>query len=243
MPIPAQDFDPTEVAVTWQELKQNQFDITFATPLGEVSQGDMKMVNGNGLGIWKNLLMAEPPAVKAYNNLIQSVEFMNPISWDKIDTAQYAGLILPGGHAPGMKEYLESDRLQKIVAEFFENKKLVAAICHGTVLATRSKRSDGKSVLYGYKSTGLLKSQELIAWGLTAIYLGNYYRTYPETVQDEVTRALEKPEDFQTGPFPIMRDRIDNLKSGFVVCDRNYISARWPGDVHSFSQTIIQFYS
>ena len=30
---------------------------------------------------------------------------------------------------------------------------------------------------------------------------------------------------------------MDDARPAFVVQDRNYISARWPGDVHTFAKT------
>lgn len=137
-----------------------------------------------------------------------------------------------------MKTYLESLILQKVVGQFFASDKLVGAICHGTVLASRSRRFDGKSVLYGRKTTGLLATQELAAWALTCLWLNNYYRTYPETVESEVVRSLEKPTDFVRGPAPLTRDSPSNLRVGFVLIDHHYISARWPGDAHKFGNAL-----
>ena len=76
---------------------------------------------------------------------------------------------------------------------------------------------------------------ELIAWRLTRLYLGDYYRTYPTTVEDEVRSALARPEDFITGPLPVRRDLAARLGVGFTVRDGEYLSARWPGDAHRFA--------
>jgi protease I len=90
-------------------------------------------------------------------------------------------------------------------------------------------------VLHGRKTTALLRSQELLAWNLTRVYLGDYYRTYPTTVEDEVTAALARPEDFQHGPLSLARD-TSVRPNGFSVVDGRYVSARWPGDAHGFSR-------
>jgi protease I len=128
--------------------------------------------------------------------------------------------------------------LQGVVANFFAADKPVAAICHGVVLAARSRRADGKSVLHGHTTTALLESMELLAWRLTRRRLGDYYLTYPDiTVQREVTEALARPEDFVEGPRPFLRDHERKLGRGFVVRDGNYLSARYPGDVHRFATT------
>lgn len=49
--------------------------------------------------------------------------------FDKVNTADYAGLVVPGGRAP---EYLRLiPRVLEIVREFDAAKKPIAAICHG----------------------------------------------------------------------------------------------------------------
>ena len=118
----------------------------------------------------------------------------------------FDALLLTGGHAPGMRVYLGSGVLQSAVANFFAQEKPVGAICHGVLLAARSSLHPGKSVLYGKKTTALTKQMELIAWRLTRLYLGDYYRTYPTTVEDEVQSVLARPEDFISGPLPVRRE-------------------------------------
>jgi hypothetical protein len=36
------------------------------------------------------------------------------------------------------------------------------------------------------------------------------------------------------------RDTFDNERPAFVVRDRNYVSARWPGDPHTFAKRFAQ---
>ena len=110
------------------------------------------------------------------------------------------------------------------------------------VLLARSKhRETGKSVIYDYKTTALLKSQERLAYNMTRLWLQDYYLTYPQmTVEDEVRAALLDGRNFVAGPKPILRDSLDHLGRGFVVRDRNYLSARWPGDVYNLSHSFAE---
>ena len=57
----------------------------------------------------------------------------------------------------------------------------------------------------------------------------------PLTVEDEVRTALAASTDFIRGPMMIRRDSPAHLQIGFTVRDRNYLSARWPGDAHLFA--------
>jgi len=233
VPIPDTDFDPTETAVPWKILRAAGHALVFATPDGRRGQADPRMLTGAGLGVLAPLLRADANARAAYGELEGSREFSHPIAWAAIDSTAFQALLLPGGHAPGMRPYLESARLQATVIEFVEQQKPIGAICHGVLVAARARRA-GRSVLFGKRSTGLTKLMELSAWAMTCAWLGDYYRTYRQTVEDEVRAALARPGDFARGPLSLTRDSPQHLTAGFTVRDGAYLSARWPGDAHRF---------
>jgi putative intracellular protease/amidase len=160
-----------------------------------------------------------------------------------------------------MRSYIDSEILQGLVVDAFRRGMLVAAICHGVLLAARSvDPSTGHSVLYGRESTALTWDLERRAWQLariTRFWDPDYYRTYSEragepvgymSVEAEVTRALEKPSDFRNVPkgsphrrkqtSGMVRDTATDPRPAFVVDDGTYISARWPGDTHTFASAV-----
>jgi len=235
------DFDPTEVAVPWKILTDAGVDVAFATDSGKAGSADPIMLSGKGLGWFKRALIAGKAGQQAYAQLLKDKKFNNPVSYEQIKPNDYDGLILPGGHAQGMLVYLESKILQDVIVEFFAANKPVGAICHGVVAVARSiDPKTGKSVLFGRKTTSLQNRQELLAHKLTKKKLGDYFLTYPEiTVEDEVVAALASKDDFAHGPNPMFRDSPKNLKPGFTVRDDKYLSARWPGDAHSFGHQFV----
>jgi putative intracellular protease/amidase len=223
IPIPNQDFDPTEVAVPWKVLTDLGHTVVFATPDGGSARADRFMVSGEELDLWGKIpllkkaklvglmLRADRRAREAYAALIQDRAFRAPLKYSDLRVEDYDGLLLPGGHrARGMRAFLESKILQDFVGAFFDSSKPTAAICHGVVLAARSiSPATGKSVLYGRKTTALTWKMErtasLLMKGLGRVWDADYYRTYTEerddpvgyrSVQAEVTRALARPEDF-----------------------------------------------
>lgn len=251
IPIPRYGFDPTEAAVPWRYLKSNGFRTVFATPDGKQGQADIRMVTGKDLGILKGVLMNDKNGTAAYLELEKSDEFRQPISYEQVKPEEYDAIFLPGGHDKGMREYLDSNIIQQVIVDFFESNRPVGAICHGTLLAARSiSKRTGHSVLWGRKTTGLTRMQELVAYQLTRLYLGTYYRTYPEkdhdncivTMEDELKSYLKDPSDFSRGPgFPIpsRRDSPKHPNRGFTVRDGNYLSARWPGDANRFGSEFV----
>jgi len=138
-----------------------------------------------------------------------------------------------------MRQYLGSETVHALTAAFFATAKPIAAICHGVLVAARSKRPDGQSVLHGVRTTCLPKYMERSAYLATFWRRGRYYRTYPAYVEEEVRAALAKPEDFVRGPRELSRrgTREDDTHA-FVVEDGRYVSARWPGDAYLIAKKL-----
>ncbi len=277
IPLPDRDFDPSEVAVSWQVLCKAGVEVRFATPDGGASQADDVMLTGRELDPWGRLpwlrqvtllgrlLRANRDARDAYRDLCQDRWFNKPLCYEALSVDQFDGLLLPGGHrARGMRAYLESVPLQRLVGQFFASGKPVAAICHGVVLAARSQfPGSSRSVLWGRKTTALPWAMERSAWLVTRffgrVWDPDYYRTYREvqgepagarSVQAEVTALLAQPSDFilpTPGLWPwlckssgLFRDAGQRTWPAHVVVDGNYVSARWPGDVHTFALRFAQ---
>jgi protease I len=239
IPLPAQGFDPTEAAVPWKVLSARGHEIIFATPDGKLSSADPIMVTGKGLGPLKYVLRADANGRAAYAEMIASEAFQNPITYDEAARGSFEALVLPGGHDKCVKPYLESEALQRITADFVAADKPVGAICHGVLILARAQGADGRSVIHGRKVTSLTNRLEMTGYNLTRLWMGDYYRTYPDiTTEDEVRAALASDEDFDPGPGGTKRDSEDALQCGFVVRDRNLVTARWPGDAHRWSAQI-----
>jgi len=282
IPLPHQDFDPTEAAVPWKLMKEAGFEVLFATEDGNRGYADPVMITGEGLDPWGwipglkklpllgLLLRANNTARAAYSVMETDSNFLNPMKYSDLRVSDFDGVVLPGGHAPGMKPYLESKILQTFIADCFDsvdekgNHKPVAAICHGVLLAARSISSiTQKSVLYNKKTTALPWQMEKSAWDITKFYGrfwdSNYYRTYQEdanespgyrSVELEIKRFLEVDSNFITVEknsqhyfaknSGLFRDQSTNSKPALIVQDGNYISARWPGDAYTFAKAIIE---
>jgi protease I len=243
-PLPSRDFDPTESSIPWRALIDAGHEISFATPDGQSAAADRRILSGRGFALWRPFLRARPHARKTYAQMAQSAAFLQPLRYDEIveiGPAMFDAVMLTGGHAPGMKPYLESEPLQALVATYMLADKPVAAICHGVLIPARARDPNtGRSVLYGRKTTALTKAQELSAFAMTAMWLGRYYRTYAPTVEDEVRGALASPDDFQTGGFSLGREGPDKRDYGFVVRDRNYLSARYYVDAYKFADAFVE---
>ena len=234
IPLPDHDFDVTEVAVPWRLLTNAGHDVSFATEKGtKAPEADVRLLDGVILG--QLGAAAEPKAF--YREMEVDKEFRDPLAWSDVRPAEFDGLILPGGHAPGMKQYLESEVLRRKVGDFWALGRPVGAICHGVLVLARTPDASGRSLLYGRRTTCLPKYMERSAYLLTVWRLGRYYRTYPAYVEDEVRLALRERGDFVRGPRVLhKRGTATDDAATFVVEDGNYVSGRWPGDAYLFAK-------
>ena len=207
--IPAyQDFDPTEIAVPWKLLSEwgqttpvhpdGIIKVSFTTIDGKPAQCDSLVLKGPIFGFFG----ASKEAKKAYEEMVKSEEFMHPLKWEDTDFGMYDGVWLGGGHAKGVREYLDSTVLQSKLARFVpmtkagcSDPKVLAAICHGPVLLSRTMDETGKSVLAGRRTSclpyhmerdaynvsifaGVIYNLKLIIIQLTRFHLGDYYSEY-----------------------------------------------------------------
>ena len=231
IPLPDTDFDVTEVAVPWKVLTRAGHEVTFVTEKGGTSPAaDPLLLTGVLFG----KLGAEPEPKAWYAEMVATPAFQAPASWEGLDVTRFDALMLPGGHAPGMKQYLGSDALQGKVRQDFALNLPAGAICHGVIVAARA------GVLKGRKTTCLPKYMERAAYLSTFWKLGRYYRTYDAYVEEEVRAGLAQPSDFERGPVELSTRGTDtDDAAAFVVEDGTYVSARWPGDAYLFAKKLL----
>ncbi|MCA9521307.1 MAG: DJ-1/PfpI family protein [Myxococcales bacterium] len=242
VPLPDTDFDVTEVAVPWKLLTRAGHEVVFATEAGATPRADPLLLTGVIFG----KLGAAPEPVAFYRELEKDEAFIRPRKWKSLDADEYDALFLAGGHAPGMRQYLGSEELQRFVARYAALERPIAAICHGVLVLARSMDPlTGQSVLHRLRTTCLPKYMERSAYWLTAWKLGRYYRTYPAYVEEEVRAALQNPsQQFERGPRTLTaRGTDDDDRPAFVVRDGRYVSGRWPGDAYLVSKELIALLS
>lgn len=112
MPLPDRDFDVTESAVPWRMAVDAGHEVVFATQHGgEAPAADPLLIDGVIFG----KLGAEPEPIEFYRQMEADPAFRAPIAWPQADFEAFDGLILAGGHAPGMRQYLAGDERDLVV--------------------------------------------------------------------------------------------------------------------------------
>lgn len=228
IPLPDHDFDPTESATPWRVCADRGWKTTFATENGNLPEADHRLL----MGFVRGPLGAGSMGLTDYQRMTRAVEYQKPIKYAEINVADYDAMLLTGGHAPGMKQFLESKVLQEKVVQFFKKGKGVGAICHGLLVLSRAIDPDtGKSVLYEYRTTSLTKLLEAIGYYSTFWLLGRRFRTYDMYVADEVKAALKSKKQYSSGLIPFSH----------VVVDRNLVTSRyWLFDAMPYSLKFVE---
>ncbi|GAB7022555.1 DJ-1/PfpI family protein [Salidesulfovibrio brasiliensis] len=71
--------------------------------------------------------------------------FMLTYDFDKVDPADYDGLVIPGGRAP---EYIRlNDKVLEFTRHFFDENKPVASVCHGQQVLVAANVLKGRSCM------------------------------------------------------------------------------------------------
>jgi putative intracellular protease/amidase len=100
---------------------------------------------------------------------------------DGVKASDHDALFVTGGQSP-MVTFRGSQKLQKLVADFYEAGKLTALVCHGTCLLLETQLSNGKLLVEGKTWTGFANSEEQFADG----FVGK--RIQPFWIEDEARR-------------------------------------------------------
>jgi putative intracellular protease/amidase len=224
IPLPDRDFDPTECAIPWKICTSRGWKAVFSTERGNVAQADPHLLRGTILGP----LGAGAKALAAYREMTRDAAYRHPVPYAEIDPDKYAAILLPGGHASGVRPYLESPVLRSKVLQFWQLGKLIGAICHGVLVPARTINPEtGHSILYGYKVTAPPHSLDRLGYLTNSRLLRRSYIKYSCYTADEVRACLKRPEDISQGP---------SVFKPYVVCDGNLITARYWHDAGLFAE-------
>jgi putative intracellular protease/amidase len=122
-----------------------------------------------------------------------------------LDLADFDALVVCGGQGP-MFQFREHEALRRTIARFYEDRKVTAALCHGTCALLDVTLSDGSRLIEGRTMTGFANVEE--DFGDAAVG----QRIMPFRIEDEA-RALGA-NFVQAGRFKAFAVRDGRLITG-----------------------------
>lgn len=138
----------SEVAHPAHVIEQAGYTVDIASPQG----GKAPMDPGS--------LDLKDPANKA---MMENPEFKkkleNTLKLSEVDSSKYAAILFSGGHGT-MWDFKDEPAAAKISQQIYENKGIVAAVCHGPAALINIKLSNGKYLIAGKNVAGFSNDEE-----------------------------------------------------------------------------------
>jgi putative intracellular protease/amidase len=133
-----------EFAVPYQVFKEQGWHITVASPQGGSVPVDPR---------------SEPQPAEAgrYAEARDVLTRTRPLA--EVQASDYDAIFLPGGHGV-MFDLAEDTRLQRLLAEFERQGKIIAAVCHGPAGLVGARRADGTPLVAGKIVTAFTDEEE-----------------------------------------------------------------------------------
>lgn len=136
-----------EFTVPFQEFVESGAELIVASPKGGAMPIDPRSAASEAqTAEWKEAMAAAKSAVKL----------------TEVKAADFDALFLPGGHGP-MFDLPENETLARLLREFYETGKIIAAVCHGPAGLVGAKLSDGTPLVKGKTLTCYTYAEEVAA--------------------------------------------------------------------------------
>lgn len=133
----------SEFAEAYEAFQKQGYEVVVASPLGGKSPVDPGSVDVN------------TPA-----EILNSQEHLvNTVPLEEISESQFDAIFLPGGHGT-MYDLPGNSKLQQLLRQFYENSKIVAAVCHGPAGLVGATLSDGNPLVAGKRVNAFTNPEE-----------------------------------------------------------------------------------
>lgn len=143
----------SELAHAWEVFEARGFEQTIVSPDGGKSPLEPRSLK------FPNY---DRVAKAWHNDPARMALLENTLSPDQIDPADYDAIYYTGGHAV-MYDFPDSEGLQRIAREMWEQGKIVSSVCHGYCGLLNVRLSDGSLLVDGKRVTGFAWQEEVLA--------------------------------------------------------------------------------
>ncbi|KAL2811402.1 class I glutamine amidotransferase-like protein [Aspergillus granulosus] len=151
-----------ELAKPLQKLLDAGHEITFASPKGQEPVPDP---NSESLAAFAGNFYERRRENELLERMKRENGFLRPRTLRSIndeELATFAGIFIPGGHAP-LSDLGDDKELGRILRFFHKENKPTAAICHGPYALLSTKQAgDGSFAYEGYKITSWSDAEEKV---------------------------------------------------------------------------------
>lgn len=143
----------SELAHAWDVFAEHGFAQDIVSPLGGASPLEPRSLK----------FPSYDKATKAWHRDPQRMALLeNTLRPEQIDPSAYDAIYFTGGHAV-MYDFPDSEGLQRITREMWEQGKVISSVCHGYCGLLNTTLSDGSLLVADRKVTGFAWTEEVLA--------------------------------------------------------------------------------
>ncbi|MEE2570114.1 type 1 glutamine amidotransferase domain-containing protein [Pseudarthrobacter sp. J64] len=143
----------SELPHAWEVFEARGFRQTIVSPLGGRSPLEPRSLK----------FPAYDKAAKSWHTNPDRMALLeNTASPDEINPADFDAIYFTGGHGV-MYDFPDSQGLQKITRDIWEQGGIVSSVCHGYCGLLNTRLSDGSLLVDGRKVTGFAWQEEVLA--------------------------------------------------------------------------------
>ncbi|WOI23886.1 type 1 glutamine amidotransferase domain-containing protein [Nonlabens ulvanivorans] len=139
-----------EFAAPYYLLTDKGVNVTLASPKGGQPPIDPKSEQPD---------FQTPSTKRYYEDQETQDKISKTIILSEISQADYDAVFYPGGHGP-LWDLAEDENSIKLIESFYNNNKIVAAVCHAPAIFKNTKNTDGSPLVKGKKVTGFTNGEE-----------------------------------------------------------------------------------
>ncbi|AHV96701.1 type 1 glutamine amidotransferase domain-containing protein [Paenibacillus sabinae] len=133
----------SEFAEAYIEFTKKGYELTIASPLGGKAPVDPGSVDAN-----------TPQEILDTQKYLE-----NTAKLDEFSVEGFDAIFLPGGHGT-MYDLPANEALQKLLRDFYEGGKIVAAVCHGPAGLVGATLSNGEPLVAGKRVSAFTDREE-----------------------------------------------------------------------------------
>ncbi|MCU0438882.1 MAG: DJ-1/PfpI family protein [Raineya sp.] len=179
-------FEMDEFSQAYLIFQENGLQIEVASPKG----GKVESGSFNKEKEYNNLILKDKKALKLLENTKAT---------SSIKAKDYDAIYIVGGKGP-MFDLAVDASLQDILAEFYEQNKVISAVCHGTVAMVHVKVKD-KYIIENQKITGYCNEEEKM--------FGKENSEFPFLLEDKlITRKAKYQKGEAMLPYICISEKI-----------------------------------
>ncbi|GEN54978.1 type 1 glutamine amidotransferase domain-containing protein [Halobacillus faecis] len=134
----------SEFGEAYNEFQKHGYEVTVASPEGGRSPVDPGSVSED-----------EPQEI-----LDTKPHLENTTPLADVEAEDYDAIFLPGGHGT-MFDFPDNEKLQKLLRNFYEADKIVAAVCHGPAGLVGATLSNGEPLVKGKRVNAFTDAEEV----------------------------------------------------------------------------------